>query len=89
MKFAIALLAATALSACMGPQGNPNRTAYADEPGGAAAVKPETVGAVHYDPYGKVAPFADMQAGQVAINPPPPGATPMPMPYGNPPRAPR
>ena len=73
MKFPIgALLAALALSGCMGPQGNPNKQAYADEPGGALTVKPLTVGAVTYDPYGKPAPFADMQAGQAAINPPPP-----------------
>jgi len=79
MKFVVgALLAAMALGGCMGPEGNPNRQAYADEPGGALAVKPLTVGTVSYDPYATPAPFADMQAGQPAINPPPP--MPMPMP---------
>ena len=74
MKFALgaALLAAVALAGCMGPQGNPNGQAYVDEPGGALTVKPLTVGTVSYDPYATPAPFADMQAGQSAINPPPP-----------------
>lgn len=77
MKLAIgaALVAAMALGGCMGPQGNPDGVAYADEPGGTLAVKPQTVGTVSYDPYGTPAPFADMQAGQSAINPP----APMPM----------
>jgi len=80
MKFAAgaALLAALTLMGCMGPDGNPDRQPYANEPGGAIAVKPATVGAVSYDPYAAPAPFADMQAGQAAINPPPPLATPMP-----------
>ena len=80
MKFAAGatLLAALTLMGCMGPDGNPDRQPYANEPGGAIAVKPATVGAVSYDPYAAPAPFADMQAGQAAINPPPPLATPMP-----------
>ena len=61
----------------MGSQGNPDRTPYANEPGGVMAVKPETIGKVAYDPYGTPAPFTDMQAGQAAINPPPP-MTPVP-----------
>jgi len=47
------------------------------------AVKPETVGTVAYDPYGTPAPFADMQTGRAAINPPPP--LPMPAPQARPP----
>jgi hypothetical protein len=84
MRFAVgtALLAAMALGGCMGPQGNPNGQAYADGPDGMMAVKPLTAGAVMYDPYGTPAPFADMQAGQAAVNPPPP------MPVPNPPRSP-
>ena len=80
MKFAAGttLLAALSLMGCMGPEGNPNRQPYANEPGGTIAVKPGTVGTVGYDPYATPAPFADMQAGQAAINPPPPLATPMP-----------
>jgi hypothetical protein len=69
---AAALLAATSLGACMGPEGNPNGSPYADQPGGTIAVKPEMVGVVSYDPYAAPAPFADMQIGQPAINPPPP-----------------
>ena len=82
MKFAAGatLLAALTLMGCMGPDGNPNRQPYASDPGGAIAVKSATVGTVSYDPYATPAPFTDMQAGQAAINPPPPLATPMPMP---------
>ena len=78
-----ALMAAMALAGCMGPQGNPNAQPYATEPGGMAVAKPETVGKVAYDPYGTPAPFADMQAGQAAINPPAP--MPLPAPVANPP----
>ena len=80
---AATLLAAIALTGCMGPAGNPNRQPYANEPGGTMAVKPETVGTVAYDPYGTPAPFADMQTGRAAINPPPP--LPMPAPQASPP----
>jgi hypothetical protein len=74
MKFPLgaALLAAMALAGCAGPEGNPNGLAYANEPGGAMAAPPQTFGTVSYDPYAPAAPFADMQAGQAAINPPPP-----------------
>lgn len=68
---AAALLAATSLGACMGPEGNPNGSPYANEPGGTIAVKPETVGMVSYDPYATPAPFAAMQMGQPATNPAP------------------
>jgi hypothetical protein len=74
MRFALAaaaLLAATSLGACMGPEGNPNGSPYANEPGGTIAVKPETVGMVSYNPYATPAPFADMQMGQPATNPAP------------------
>ena len=47
-------------------------------PGGALAVRPETVGQVAYDPYATPKPFADMQVGQAAINPPPPAPMAMP-----------
>jgi hypothetical protein len=81
MRFsASAALFALALGGCMGPEGNPDRQPYANDPGGAIAVKPETVGKVAYDPYGTPAPFADMQAGQAAINPPPPMAPLPPVP---------
>src|SRR5690349_3477209 len=91
MRFPVgaALLAAFALSGCQGPQGNPDRSPYANEPGGVMTVKPETIGTVRYDPYGTPPPFADMQAGQVAINPPPPSTMPMPMPMATPGRPPR
>ena len=81
MKFSLgaaALLAAITLAGCMGPEGNPNALPYANQADGAVAVKPETIGTIAYDPYGKPAPFSDMQAGQAAINPPPP--MPMPIP---------
>ncbi len=75
MKFAVgaaALAAAMALGGCMGPQGNPGGQPYANEPGGMMAQAPQTAGSVSYDPYATPAPFADMQAGQAAINPPMP-----------------
>jgi hypothetical protein len=78
------LFAALALAGCMGPEGNPDRSPYANDPGGAMAVKPETVGKVAYDPYATPKPFSDMQAGQAAINPPPPGPLPTPMPMATP-----
>ena len=84
MKFRLsaALLAAMALAGCAGPEGNPNGQPYANEPGGAIAVPPQTIGTVSYDPYAAPAPFSDMQPGLPAINPPPPlpvnpPATPM------------
>lgn len=82
------LFAALTLAACMGPQGNPDGQPYANEPGGTVAVKPETVGKVAYDPYAAPKPFADMQAGQAAINPPPPLPLP-PMPANPAPARPR
>jgi len=87
MRFPIgaALVAAMALGGCMGPQGNPNGQAYANEPGGVMAEKPQTIGKASYDPYATPAPFADMQAGQPAINPPPP--MPLVTPTAPPPRA--
>jgi hypothetical protein len=66
MKLAIALAAVilpVALAGCMGPEGNPNGMAYADEPGGAIAAQPQNLGTVSYDPSGPVAPFGDMKAG--------------------------
>ena len=68
---AAALLAATSLGACAGPEGNPNPSPYADEAGGTIAVKPEMVGMVTYDPYAQAPPFVDMQLGQPAVNPAP------------------
>ena len=81
MKFAIAaaLLGGLTLSACAGPQGNPNGLPYASEEGGVIAVQPQTAGGVTYDPYAPAPPFADMQSGQAAIAPPPPLNYPTPM----------
>jgi hypothetical protein len=79
MKFPIgaALLAAAALAGCAGPEGNPNGFPYANEPGGAIATQPQTMGTVSYDPFAVPAPFADMQAGEPAISPSPPVPVPM------------
>ena len=76
--FGAVLLAAAALAGCAGPEGNPNGLPYATEPGGALAAQPQTMGTVSYDPYAPPAPFADMQPGQPAINPPPPLPLPPP-----------
>jgi hypothetical protein len=69
MKFAIALAAVIipiALGGCMGPAGNPNGMAYADDPGGAIDAPPQNLGVVSYDPSAPVAPFNDMKAGTPA-----------------------
>jgi hypothetical protein len=94
MRFQIgaALLAALALGACMGPQGNPNGQAYVTDPSGQIAMAPQALGTVAYDPYAKPANFADMDIGGAAIapSPTPPmnlttqGASPAPMRSGPP-----
>lgn len=86
MRLAICVVLATvALSGCVGPEGNPNGFPYATDPGGTIAVKPGTAGVVAYDPYAMPAPFADMQVGQPAINPPPQAPLNLP-PAATPPR---
>jgi hypothetical protein len=72
MKLAIALAAVIlpiALAGCMGPEGNPDGMAYADEPGGAIAAQPQNLGTVSYDPSAPVAPFDDMKASAVIGGP--------------------
>jgi len=71
MKLPITLLAALALTGCMGAAGNPGDQPYADAPGGAIAVKPAPAPAVAYDPGAAPPAFNDMQIGQPALNPPP------------------
>lgn len=73
MKIAFALLAALALTACMGPAGNPNGQRYADS--GMIVVTPVPAPAVQYDP--KAEP-PDLGALQIAPAPnaPPPGYRP-------------
>ena len=79
MRFSMtaALLAACALSAfglgacANGNQGNPDNQPYATDPAGAIVVKPQFISTESYDPYGTPPPFADMQAGSIAITPPP------------------
>ncbi len=83
--FGALTLATLALAGCTGSQGNPDGQPYANDPGGAVAVKPETIGQVAYNPYATPAPFTDMQVGQAAINPPAPMVLP-PAP-ANPPRS--
>jgi hypothetical protein len=74
MRFFIpaAILAASVLAACsFGPDGNPNHQPYADEPGGALAVRPQFISSDSYDPYAQAAPFEDMQMGRAAVMPAP------------------
>jgi hypothetical protein len=78
MKIALALLAALGLTACMGPEGNPNRQPYADQ--GMIAVTPQPAPAVAYDPYAAKPGFSDLDIGQPALNP-----TPSPPPLYQPP----
>ncbi len=75
MKIQIAAIAiAATLAACAGPQGNPNGSPYADQPGGTLAVKPQTVGSETYDPTKPAPPFQDMRPGPYTPTP----ATPAP-----------
>jgi hypothetical protein len=76
MKFPLYLLAALALCACAGPEGNLNRQPYADQPGGMIAVRPEPAPATSYDPNVAQPAFDDMRISQPALNPPP---APMPV----------
>jgi hypothetical protein len=80
MKIALALLAALALMACMGPAGNPDGQPYADQ--GMIAVQPQPAPAVAYDPYAAKPGFSDLNISQPALHPSP---SPMPL-YRPPPR---
>jgi hypothetical protein len=72
MKYPLYLLAALALGACAGPQGNPNGQPYANAPAGTVAVRPEPVAAISYDPY------AAQPAYDGVLQAPPPPAMPLP-----------
>lgn len=76
MKFPLYLLAALALSACAGPEGNPNGQPYAGEPGGMIAVKPEPAPAVAYDPQTVPPVFDDLLIAKPVPAPLPPPAPP-------------
>ena len=72
MKYPLYLLAALALTACAGPQGNPNGQPYADQPGGMIAVRPEAAAATSYNPY------ATQPAYDGPLQAPPPPSMPLP-----------
>jgi hypothetical protein len=60
MKYsALAALTALVLSGCMGPDGNPNGSPYANETGGAIAVPPSDNGVVTYNPESMAPQAAD------------------------------
>ncbi len=71
MKIQIAAITfvALALGACMGPQGNPNGSPYADEPGGTIAVKPEMLGTETYNPAMAAPPVQGMRPGPYSPTP--------------------
>lgn len=71
IEIGAALLAAMALAGCTGSEGNPNKQAYATDPGGSVAVAPQTMGTVTYDPYSKASNFTDMDISSSAITPAP------------------
>jgi len=75
-SFVITLLS-LALAGCAGPDGNMDHQPYADEPGGAMAVKPQAIGHESYDPM--TAPY-DSQVGEV---PPTPNVSPQVPPMPN------
>jgi hypothetical protein len=80
MKYPLYLLAALALTACAGPEGNPNGQPYADQPGGMIAVRPEPAAAITYDPYAVQPAFDDAALGTPPATPPNPPLNPMPRP---------
>ena len=71
MKYPLYLLAALAVCACTGPEGNPGGQPYADQPGGMIAVRPEPAATSSYDPYAAQPAYDGLLYG-----PPPP--TPLP-----------
>lgn len=75
----VAAGAALLLTGCLGPDGNPNGQAYANEDGGTIAVAPGSVNQESYDPYAKADSFEDMRAGGAGANQPSPtGNKPLP-----------
>jgi hypothetical protein len=77
MKYPLCLLALLALTACAGPEGNPNGQPYAGEPGGMIAVRPEPAAAVSYDPYAVQPAYDGAQFGTPAATPMPPPNQPL------------
>lgn len=75
MKTALTLLAVLGLSACMGPEGNPDGQPYADQ--GMIGVKPQPAPAVAYDPNTAQPAYDSALYGT-------PAATPMPPPVNQP-----
>ncbi len=69
MRFSLVIIL-LGLAACAGPDGNMDRQPYADEPGGAMAVKPQSIGHDSYNPM--VAP-TDAPAAEI---PPTPNVSP-------------
>ena len=71
MRFSLVItLLGLALAGCAGPDGNMDGQPYADEPGGALAVKPQSIG---HDTYNPLAAPTDTQAEEV---PPTPNVSP-------------
>jgi len=77
MKYPLYLLAALVLSACAGPEGNPNGQPYADQPGGMIAVRPEAAAAISYDPYAAQPAYDSAQFGTPPATPLPPPNQPL------------
>ena len=70
MRFSLGItLLGLALAGCAGPDGNMSRQPYADEPGGAMAVKPQSIGHESYDP------MASSYNAQAADVPPTPNVS--------------
>ncbi|MBN9589502.1 MAG: hypothetical protein J0G99_10895 [Alphaproteobacteria bacterium] len=85
MKKTIVFMLAMACAGCAaGPDGNPDNTPYANQPGGTIAVAPQDSGRSTYDPYAPN-PSADTSLGAPALGSN--GGAPMPdSPSAMPPR---
>lgn len=77
MKYPLYLLAVLAVTACAGPQGNPDGLPYANEPGGMIAVTPQPAAATSYNPYAAQPAYdGPLQAPPAPIMPLPPANRP-------------
>jgi hypothetical protein len=93
MKKTIVFLLAIGCAGCAGPDGNPDNSPYANQPGGTVAVRPQDGPAIAYNPYDPN-PSQDTSLGAPALGsnggePMPNAPRPVPPPNAPMPNAPR